>query len=309
MALFAILQLSSCLNEDNKIPPNCYDGILNNGEERIDCGGVNCPPCDPCTNGVWEPELGEQWVDCGGECDPCDVHFNGQLDPGEDGIDCGGTTGVDCAELCGDGLLNGFEEGIDCGGPDCDDCPSCDDEILNQDEIGIDCGGENCDPCTTDGDCTNGIIDGDELYIDCGGTHCPECNSLINWKVGPTQASSDFSVSCELVGTSIMGSGASSTAPGVLTFLLPEPELFGWQNDATIDLNMEDFPDGYVNYVTGDGTTYSTEFENASATFNIIYVDAVPGGVVVGTFSAQLRAEDESVINLTQGNFLLVIAP
>jgi len=56
---------------------------------------------------------GEQWVDCGGECDPCLSSYNGQLDPGEDGIDCGGDTGVDCGELCGDGLLNGNEEEID----------------------------------------------------------------------------------------------------------------------------------------------------------------------------------------------------
>ncbi len=45
--------LASCLNEENKIPPNCYDGIFNNGENpelyvdrltgqvMLDCGG----PC------------------------------------------------------------------------------------------------------------------------------------------------------------------------------------------------------------------------------------------------------------------------
>jgi len=106
---FASFLIAGCLNEDNKIPENCYDGFLNNGEEFIDCGGVNCPLCDPCENFIWEPELGEQWVDCGGECDPCLSSYNGQLDPGEDGIDCGGDTGVDCGELCGDGLLNGMK--------------------------------------------------------------------------------------------------------------------------------------------------------------------------------------------------------
>ena len=61
-------------------------------------------PCDPCENGVWDQVLGEQWVDCGGACAPCEVGFNGQLDPGETGIDCGGDTGIDCGELCGDWL-------------------------------------------------------------------------------------------------------------------------------------------------------------------------------------------------------------
>ena len=36
--------MSGCLNEDNLIGENCYDGELNNGEELIDCGGPICPP-------------------------------------------------------------------------------------------------------------------------------------------------------------------------------------------------------------------------------------------------------------------------
>ena len=36
-ALFSVMfVMSGCLNEDNQIPDNCYDGILNNGEELID---------------------------------------------------------------------------------------------------------------------------------------------------------------------------------------------------------------------------------------------------------------------------------
>ena len=89
---------------------------------------------------------------------------------GKPGIDCGGDTGIDCGELCGDGLLNGNEIDVDCGGPDCEVCPSCEDGLLNGEELGIDCGGPDCAPCATDGDCTNGLLDGDELYIDCGGT-------------------------------------------------------------------------------------------------------------------------------------------
>ncbi len=66
-SLFALTALfSACLNDDNKIPENCYDGILNNGEELVDCGGSICPPCDPCENGQYDVLLGEQWVDLWG---------------------------------------------------------------------------------------------------------------------------------------------------------------------------------------------------------------------------------------------------
>ena len=188
--------VSGCLNDDNLIPENCYDGILNNGEELVDCGGSICPACDPCENGQYDALLGETWVDCGGECGPCDPSFNGVQDPGEAGIDCGGDTGVACGELCGDGLLNGNEQAVDCGGPDCEPCPTCCDGLMNGDELAVDCGGnyesniyiacENpnivCGPCPDGVNCGNGLMDGDELYIDCGGDYCPECESILTWK-------------------------------------------------------------------------------------------------------------------------------
>ncbi|MEC8635702.1 MAG: hypothetical protein VXY58_07840, partial [Bacteroidota bacterium] len=199
-AMMLLVLATGCLNDDNLIPENCYDGILNNGEELVDCGGSICPPCDPCENGQYDALLGETWVDCGGECDPCDPSFNGVQDPGESGIDCGGDTGVACGELCGDGLLNGLEQGVDCGGPDCEPCPTCCDDLMNGDEIGVDCGGSydlniylpcdnpnvTCGPCPDGVNCANGIMDGDELYIDCGGANCPECEAILTWKANGT---------------------------------------------------------------------------------------------------------------------------
>ena len=50
--------------------PNCVDGILNNDEEDVDCGGPNCGPCPTCEDG--EQNGGEEGVDCGGPCSfPC----------------------------------------------------------------------------------------------------------------------------------------------------------------------------------------------------------------------------------------------
>ncbi|MEM7573609.1 MAG: cohesin domain-containing protein [Bacteroidota bacterium] len=106
---------------------SCNDGIQNNGETDVDCGGPNCAPCPTCNDGVQNGN--ETGVDCGGpDCDPC-------INP----------------PTCEDGIQNGQETGVDCGGPDCAACPpteTCDDGILNNGETQIDCGGPNCAPCS-----------------------------------------------------------------------------------------------------------------------------------------------------------------
>lgn len=45
--LFLPLAFAGCNPIDTAISdlPNCEDGILNNGEREIDCGGKNCNPC------------------------------------------------------------------------------------------------------------------------------------------------------------------------------------------------------------------------------------------------------------------------
>lgn len=47
----------------------CSDGVFNNGETNIDCGGPNCGTCMTCTDGI--QNQGETAVDCGGPCLPC----------------------------------------------------------------------------------------------------------------------------------------------------------------------------------------------------------------------------------------------
>jgi hypothetical protein len=44
----------------------CFDGIRNQGEEGVDCGGP-CEPCPTCFDGI--QNQGEEGVDCGGPCD------------------------------------------------------------------------------------------------------------------------------------------------------------------------------------------------------------------------------------------------
>jgi len=107
------------ISTPNSACPTCDDGIQNQDETGIDCGG-SCPSCPTCFDGVQ----------------------NGN----ETGIDCGGTSCPACF-TCFDGIQNGNETGIDCGGTDCVACQTCFDGIQNQDETGIDCGGSCASAC------------------------------------------------------------------------------------------------------------------------------------------------------------------
>ncbi len=240
---------TGCLNEKNKIPPNCFDGILNNGEEKIDCGG-DCVPCNPCENGLWDYELGETWVDCGGDCGECPPHANGCQDEGESGVDCGGTSGIDCSSLCNDGLPNGWEDGVidpetqqpydcpyvpagevyftDCG-LGCEPCEVCNDGILNQDEQWIDCGGicGDCGEAATGGSCINGFQDGEEVDVDCGGVpdtigSCPHCDILLECDINGVHH--DFTATMDVTPTPFLGADNS----GRVSIHFSGVSLDGW---------------------------------------------------------------------------------
>jgi len=162
---------------------SCFDGVQNQTETAIDCGGV-CPACSltptaTCFDGVSNQD--ETAVDCGGVCGAC----------------TGGTLGT-----CADGIQNQDETAIDCGGvcPACSVAPTatCFDGIQNQDETAIDCGGV-CPACSVapTATCTDGIQNQSETAVDCGGV-CPacvptECNQVL------ADSEADFS--------SIQGSG------------------------------------------------------------------------------------------------------
>jgi hypothetical protein len=84
-----------------------------------------------CNDGVRSYTLGEEGIDCGGQCpNACGSCTNGKHDSNEDGIDCGGAClGVLCdpdpavtdpnqrQAACADGKKEKWEEGVDCGGP------------------------------------------------------------------------------------------------------------------------------------------------------------------------------------------------
>ncbi len=118
---------------------SCFDGSLNNGETRIDCGGPNCPACE-CDSAAACEDLefcnGTETCDAFGSCvssgDPCaigfvcDEQFDTCLGCDDDGVcergeDCGNCPN-DCISgtdpLCGDGVCEAAS------GEDCISCPS-----------------------------------------------------------------------------------------------------------------------------------------------------------------------------------------
>jgi hypothetical protein len=123
----------------------CSDGVQNQDEVGIDCGGAECSECASCSDSTQGPD--ETGVDCGGPlCNACPDGSGCQQSS-----DClNGLCGAEntcTAATCSDSIRNQDETAVDCGGARCSACPSCSDGILNQDELGLDCGGASCAAC------------------------------------------------------------------------------------------------------------------------------------------------------------------
>jgi hypothetical protein len=172
---FVFLEIESeelDINFTGFIEENCFDGLQNQDETGVDCGGSICEPClSQCQNcinggGVWceFPRL------AGTEEDFCADSLTG----------CSSDTGrlaipysTNCP-TCNDGIQNQDEEGIDCGGPNCPACPTCNDGIQNQGETEIDCGGPNCPACV---ECESGS---DCPETDCVQGICQDCGPEVS---------------------------------------------------------------------------------------------------------------------------------
>ncbi|RMD58332.1 hypothetical protein D6825_01235, partial [Candidatus Woesearchaeota archaeon] len=134
-------------------PPACQNGIRDEGEVGVDCGGS----CDGCPQGHA----------CGADDDCatgfCDVNV------------CAPTS-------CEDNIRNGVETDVDCGGKFCDqkcakgkscfsdsdcetdycnptskrceDAPPCANKVIDEHESDVDCGGP-CDPCSEGKTCSS----------------------------------------------------------------------------------------------------------------------------------------------------------
>jgi hypothetical protein len=176
----------------------CRDGVRNDAETDVDCGGGTCSTC----------ALGKG---CALSRD-CSTTF------------CNATTNQCVATHCSDAIKNGDETGVDCGGPTCGQCPvgqgcsavadcssgycnssshlcvtQCGDGARNGGETDVDCGGPTCAACldgkqcsiATDcgsgvcsltlgvcqgSTCSDGVKNGSETDVDCGGS-CGGCSN------------------------------------------------------------------------------------------------------------------------------------
>ncbi len=183
--------------------PRCDDGIKNQGEPAIDCGGpcsLKCPNASPCVVDA-DCAGGHCYVTNGGSgaatCHP-DLCSDGAKDGAESSADCGGPTCSSCIEgqacssdsdcatrhcsvatklcvasSCSDGVQDGDETGKDCGGS----CPACPNGRACL--IDADCVTNNCDVDNVcrNSLCADGVNDLDETGVDCGGPDCARCSN------------------------------------------------------------------------------------------------------------------------------------
>lgn len=188
--------------------PSCGDGVTNQDETDVDCGGSVCSGCDlgraclengDCTSAYCDPGTSTCAQNPNASCD------DQELNQDETDIDCGGAICPTC------GLGSDCLQHSDCASTYCDPATdtcaqdptaSCDDVVQNQDETDVDCGGSICPACglglgcLASSDCTSGNCDigntdtcvpattptcgdgvqnQDETDVDCGGATCPGC--------------------------------------------------------------------------------------------------------------------------------------
>ncbi|HVJ21963.1 MAG TPA: carbohydrate-binding protein [Polyangiaceae bacterium] len=116
-----------------------------------------------CSDGVKNQT--ETGVDCGGPCSPCISCSDGVKNGNETGVDCGGSCAA-CAN-CADGIQNQGETGVDCGGP----CAACSSSFTLQAESHLGNGGitfnENC---SEGGQNLAGIGEGEYIILNNNGS-------------------------------------------------------------------------------------------------------------------------------------------
>ncbi|WAS92766.1 lamin tail domain-containing protein [Nannocystis punicea] len=183
----------SCNDATCGLPPvGCLDGLKNDEETDIDCGGSECPACaddlacavpedclskvctdDVCVAASCEDQVvnGEESdVDCGG--DTCDKCVDGDSCNTADDCDSGVCESNVCSPAsCEDTAQNGDETDVDCGGPDCDKCGAGDACVTNADCADNLCQNNVCVGPT----CDDGMQNGQETDVDCGGPNCEAC--------------------------------------------------------------------------------------------------------------------------------------
>lgn len=148
---------------------SCTDGLKNQDESDVDCGGLKCSKCvvgrfcgvsGDCVSGLCSGGVCVQPVVCG----------NGQCEAGESCSSCSQDCGV-CPSVCGDGSCNGNESCSSCA-LDCGSCLAvCGNSKCESGESCSSCS-QDCGVCTSR--CGDGSCNGNETCSSCS-TDCGSC--------------------------------------------------------------------------------------------------------------------------------------
>lgn len=121
-----------------------------------------------CYNGIKDDN--ETDVDCGGDCMSCELNSTCAINSDCLSNYCYG--GICKEASCSDGVKNGQESSIDCGGPTCNACEEGRTCTADTDCLSRNCNSNVCAPAS----CTNNKKDGSETSLNCGGPDCQTCN-------------------------------------------------------------------------------------------------------------------------------------
>jgi hypothetical protein len=124
------------------------DGVQNNNETDVDCGG--------------------------GVCAACAVGKKCKVDADCVSMACDANTLTCVPNECNDHQQDGQETDVDCGGPICAGCAAGKKCMVNSDCVTM-CCDANTKLCFWDCGCIDHVQDGLETDIDCGGPICAPC--------------------------------------------------------------------------------------------------------------------------------------
>jgi hypothetical protein len=161
LAMISLLTISPRLTGFAVSNPQCSDGILNQDETDVDCGGLSCPACPNTFKCFYNPDCFSNI--CSGAVPSSGIYGTCTAPPS-----------------CSDQIMNQDETDVDCGGTICSPCSEGLKCFYNSDCSNNICLGAvpssgiygNC--YLPPAYCSNGIFDQDETDTDCGGS-CRKC--------------------------------------------------------------------------------------------------------------------------------------
>ena len=155
---------------------NCAVGVGCFVDDDCDSGICNTTftgtcAADQCGDGILNND--ETDIDCGGSCDACDAGFDCVINDDCDSGVCNVVDLVCAVDSCDSGLQDGDETAVDCGGSCAQNCGLNESCLVNDD-----CQSNACvDGFCAQDQCSNGTQDGDETDVDCGGSCQSKCDA------------------------------------------------------------------------------------------------------------------------------------